>query len=115
MHPDPLGENLQRLASLFALYNFTGALDGFSLGGGVRYVGGNESNGLSAIDGSLLTYRVDGHTVGDLSAGYDFGPFELRLTARNVTNEEYFSVCLVRGDCYPGEKRSVNGSLAYKF
>jgi len=116
---DPDGYRLTSIAdwqaSLFALYNFTGALDGFSLGGGVRYVGGNESNGLSAIDGSLLTYRVDGHTVGDLSAGYDFGPFELRLTARNVTNEEYFSVCLVRGDCYPGEKRSVNGSLAYKF
>ncbi|MAM39991.1 MAG: TonB-dependent siderophore receptor [Erythrobacter sp.] len=116
---DPDGYRLTSIAdwqaSLFALYNFTGALDGFSLGGGVRYVGGNESNGLSAIDGSLLTYRVDGHTVGDLSAGYDFGSFELRLTARNVTNEEYFSVCLVRGDCYPGEKRSINGSLAYKF
>ncbi|MFK4004077.1 TonB-dependent siderophore receptor [Qipengyuania sp. NPDC077563] len=116
---DPDGYRLTSIAdwqaSLFALYNFTGALNGFSLGGGVRSVGGNESNGLSAFDGSLLTYRVDGHTVGDISAGYDFGQFELRLTARNVTNEEYFSVCLVRGDCYPGEKRSINGSLAYKF
>ncbi|MBL4858866.1 MAG: TonB-dependent siderophore receptor [Erythrobacter sp.] len=102
-------------ASLFALYSFSGALEGLSLGGGVRYVGGNESSGLSAIDGSLLTYRVDGRTVGDLSAGYDFGPFELRVTARNVTNEEYYSVCLVRGDCFPGEKRSINGALTYKF
>lgn len=102
-------------ASLFALYSFSGALEGLSLGGGVRYVGGNESSGLSAIDGSLLTYRVDGRTVGDLSAGYDFGPFELRVTARNVTNEEYYSVCLVRGDCFPGEKRSINGALTYNF
>ena len=102
-------------ASLFALYEFTGALDGFSFGGGVRYVGGNESNGISALTNTLLTYRVDGRTVGDLSAGYDFGPFELRITARNVTDEDYFSVCLVRGDCYPGERRSINGSLAFKF
>ncbi|MBB3032440.1 TonB-dependent siderophore receptor [Alteriqipengyuania lutimaris] len=102
-------------ASLFALYNFRGALDGLSLGGGIRYVGGNESNGLSAIDGSLLTYRVDGRTVGDLSIGYDFDRFALRLTARNVTDEEYYAVCLVRGDCFPGEKRSINGSLTVAF
>lgn len=102
-------------ASLFALYDFDGALNGFSFGGGLRYVGGNESNGISALDGSLLTYRVDGRTVGDLSAGYDFGPFELRVTARNVTDEDYFSVCLVRGDCFPGERRSINGSLAFDF
>ena len=102
-------------ASLFALYEFSGALDGLSLGGGIRYVGGNESNGISALTNTLLTYRVDGRTVGDLSAGYDFGPFELRLTARNVTDEDYFSVCLVRGDCFPGERRSVNGAIAFKF
>ena len=102
-------------ASLFAMYDFAGALDGFSFGGGVRYVGGNESSGISALDGNLLTYRVDGRTVGDLSAGYDFGPFELRVTARNVTDEDYFSVCLVRGDCFPGERRSINGSLAFNF
>ena len=102
-------------ASLFALYNFQGALRGLSFGGGVRYVGGNESNGISAIDNSLLTYRVDGHAVGDLSLGYDFDRFQLRVTARNVTNEEYYVVCLVRGDCYPNEKRSINGSLTVKF
>ena len=116
---DPNGLRLTSIAdwqaSLFALYSFSGVLEGLSLGGGVRYVGGNESSGLSAIDGSLLTYRVDGRTVGDLSAGYDFGPFELRVTARNVTNEEYYSVCLVRGDCFPGEKRSINGALTYNF
>ena len=102
-------------ASLFALYQFTGALDGLSFGGGVRYVGGNESNGISALTNTLLTYRVEGRTVGDLSAGYDFGPFALWITARNVTDESYFSVCLVRGDCYPGERRSINASLAFTF
>lgn len=102
-------------ASLFALYEFSGTLDGFSFGGGLRYVGATESNGFAAIGGDLLTYRVDGRTVGDLSAGYDFGRYELRVTARNVTDEDYFSVCLVRGDCFPGERRSINGSLAVKF
>ncbi len=116
---DPDGYELTSIAdwqaSLFALYNFEGMLDGLSLGGGVRHVGGNESNGISAVDGSLLTYRVDGRTVGDLSLGYDFDRFEFRLTARNVTNEEYYAVCLVRGDCFPGEKRSINGSLTVNF
>ncbi len=116
---DPNGFELTSIsdwqASLFALYEFSGALDGLSLGGGLRHVGANQSSGFSAIDGSLLTYRVDGRTVGDLSAGYDFGPFELRVTARNVTDEDYFSVCLVRGDCFPGERRSINGALAFNF
>ena len=116
---DPNGFALTSIAdwqaSLFALYNFDGALDGLSLGGGIRYVAGNESNGISALDGTLLTYRTDGRTVGDLSLGYEFDRFAFRLTARNVTNEEYFAVCLVRGDCFPGEKRSINGSLSVSF
>ena len=116
---DPNGFGLTSIsdwqASLFALYTFGGALDGLSFGGGVRYVGSSESSGYSAIDGGLLTYRVVGRTVGDISLGYDFDRFEFRLTARNVTDREYYAVCLVRGDCFPGEKRSINGSLTVNF
>ena len=94
---------------------FDGALDGLSVGGGVRHVGGNESYGRSAITGDQIVYAVDARTIVDLSAGYDFDPFSLRLTARNLFDEEYYSVCLVRGDCFPGEKRSVNAALTYSF
>ena len=48
-------------ASLFAMYEFAGALDGFSFGGGIRYVGGKQQRHFRA-DNSLLTYRVDGRT-----------------------------------------------------
>ncbi len=117
---DPNGRSLTAIpewqASLFALYRFaSGPLTGFSFGGGVRHVGESESSGLSAITGELLTYRVDSYTVGDLSAGYESGPWELRVTARNVTDENYLTTCLVRGDCYPGESRSVIGTLGYNF
>lgn len=117
---DPNGFQLTAIpewqASLFALYRFrSGILAGLSLGGGIRHVGGSESSGISALTGDVLTYRTDGYTVGDLSAAYETGPWELRVTARNVTNEDYFTVCLVRGDCYPGERGSVTGTLAYNF
>lgn len=104
-------------ASLFALYTVqSGILRGLSFGGGVRHVGASESSGLSAIPGvGLLTYRVDSYTVGDLSAGYEHGPWELRITARNFTNERYLTTCLVRGDCYPGEARNITGALTYRF
>ncbi|MFB0610960.1 TonB-dependent siderophore receptor [Aurantiacibacter poecillastricola] len=117
---DPNGWQLSAIpewqASLFALYRVnSGPLAGLSFGGGIRHVGESESSGVSALTGDVLTYRTDSYTVGDLSAAYETGPWELRVNARNVTGEDYFTVCLVRGDCYPGESGSVTGTLAYNF
>lgn len=117
-HEDPDGFRLssipQHQASLFATYRFAGALDGFRVGGGVRYQGENESSGFTAT-GAPLIIAVDGHTVADASVGYRWGNWDFSVNARNVTDEQYFTTCLARGDCYPNERRTVIATLGYRM
>jgi len=117
---DPNGFRLSSIprhqASLFGIYRFSsGPLDGFRIGAGVRHVGESESSGFRAGTGTPLTYVTDDYTVADLTAGYRFGRWDLSVNARNITGEDYFTTCLARGDCYPGEQRSVIATLAYQL
>jgi iron complex outermembrane recepter protein len=117
---DPNGFRLSSIprhqASLFGIYRFSsGPFDGFRIGAGVRHVGESESTGLRAGTGTPLTYVTDDYTVADLTAGYRFGRWDLSVNARNITGEDYFTTCLARGDCYPGERRSVIATLAYQL
>lgn len=116
---DPNGFALSAIprhqASLFGIYRFgEGSLSGFRLGGGIRLVGQSKSTGFSA-GGTPLTYVTDPYTVGDLVIGYNFGSWDLSVNARNVTNEKYFTTCLARGDCYPGERRAIIATLGYQL
>lgn len=117
---DPNGFALSTIprhqASLFGIYRFEeGSLSGFRLGGGIRYVGQSESTGFAAGTGIPLTYVTEPYTVGDLTIGYRWNSWDLSLNARNVTNERYFTTCLARGDCYPGERRSIIATLGYQL
>ena len=117
---DPNGFQLSAIprhqASLFGIYRFDeGALSGFRLGGGLRYVGESESTGFVAATAAPLTYVTEDVAVADLTIGYRFGDWDLSVNARNITGERYFTTCLARGDCYPGEQRSVVATLAYRI
>lgn len=95
-------------------------LEGLRIGGGVRYAGGNEDNGIAylAANGfapSVITVETDGYTVVDGLIGYDFGAYDISLNVRNLFDAEYYGTCLTRGDCFPGEGRTVMGRLAYRF
>ena len=76
---------------------------------GVRHVSENESN-----DGDVRVV-TDGVTLGDLMIGYAIQNINIQLNIRNITDEEYYGTCLARGDCFPGERRSVVGRVAYSF
>ncbi|MEO9600160.1 TonB-dependent siderophore receptor [Parasphingorhabdus sp.] len=98
----------------------SGALEGFTLGGGVRYAEGNESSGTAflAANGFAPTpvlIETDGYVVFDGVIGYDFDQFSLTLNARNIFNTEYYGTCLSRGDCFPGEGRTIVARAAFKF
>lgn len=119
-HQDPNGLPFSAIpdyqASVFGIYRMPeGPLGGLRFGGGVRHVGGTESSGISAVTGRLFTVTTDSFTVADAVIGYDFGRFDLWVNARNVTDEDYFTACLARGDCYPGERRTVVANLAWRF
>ncbi|MBY4896802.1 TonB-dependent siderophore receptor [Cupriavidus sp. AU9028] len=96
------------MASLWAGYRFT-LFDrpGFTVGGGVRY------NGPS-YDGTD-NRRVGGVTLFDALLAYDHGPVRVALNVNNLFDREYIGTCLARGDCYFGARRTVVGSVTYRF
>lgn len=104
-------------ATLWADYTWhSGPLDGFGIGGGVRYVGdtyGNTANTEIAHVGS--------YTVYDASVHYDLGRLDnsmkglsVAVEAKNLFNKDYLSNCDGYW-CYYGDERNVVASVNYKF
>jgi iron complex outermembrane receptor protein len=86
------------------------ALSGLRMGAGVRYVGETVS------ENGLIRYETPSYTLGDLMLGYEVSnDLDLQLNIRNITDKEYLTSCLFRGDCFPGVRRTVNASLTYSF
>ena len=90
-----------------------GPLDGYRFGLGVRYQGENESNGVGA-DGPLRVV-TDGAVLGDLLVGYSAERWDLSLNLRNLADKDYYATCLARGDCFPGERRTVMARMSWWF
>ncbi|MEL7022672.1 MAG: TonB-dependent siderophore receptor [Pseudomonadota bacterium] len=97
-----------------------GQAEGLRVGLGVRYASENESNGTAflAANGFAPTPNrvvTDGYTVLDALVAYEFESFEVMLNLRNLADEEFYATCLSRGDCFPGEQRTVVASLISRF
>ena len=58
---------------------------------------------------------TDSVVLGDLLLGYETENWDLTLNARNITDENYYATCLARGDCFPGEQRTVVARIARRF
>lgn len=93
-------------ASTWVTWRPTG-FQGFKLGGGLRYMG-ESWGGQDEI-------RTPSYTLADLMIGYQAGPWDFTLNARNVADKEFQATCLSRGDCFPGEARNVVGRVRYQF
>lgn len=106
----PLSTVPEQLASAWAQYQPSGGtFYGFKVGAGVRYASDNEDNS------SGIKVETDGYVVGDLMIGYEINNWDFTLNIRNITDEEYFGTCLVRGDCFPGEERTAVLRIAKRF
>lgn len=104
----------ENMASLWLDYTFeNGALDGLTLGGGVRHWSGYwGDNGNTAWN--------DGHTLVDLAASYDFGArypglrgVSLDLNVSNLGDKRITS-CSEYG-CEFGDERVASATLRYKW
>lgn len=82
-------------------------LPGFNMGGGIRYLGKN-------WDGADLL-NVPSETLLDLQFGYAYRSLSFTLDIDNATDETYLSSCLIRGDCYYGQVRTIIGTVRYIF
>lgn len=97
-----------------------GGLNGLSIGAGVRYAGENESNGTAFLatnnfSPTPLRVETDGYTLFDALVGYDLERTSFTLNFRNLFQEEYYGTCLARGDCFPGEERTVVARVTHRF
>lgn len=94
-------------AKLWSQYAFDGALDGVTLGGGVRYVG----TSYATTDNGL---KVPAATVYDARVGYQWRQWQLALNAANLGNKTYLASCSNNG-CEYALKRQYIATLSYKW
>ncbi|MEM8497200.1 MAG: TonB-dependent siderophore receptor [Pseudomonadota bacterium] len=105
-----LASNPEQQASLWVSWQPQGQLEGLRVGAGVRHLG------QSVSEDAVVRYETPDYTLGDLMLGYEFGDhWDFTLNIRNVADEEYLTSCLTRGDCFPGVRRTVMGSIRYTF
>ena len=103
-------------ASLWMYYTFHDTLfQGLGLGAGVRYIGRSYGDAANA-------YRVPAATLFDAALSYDLGKSFLQLrgvrvaiNATNLFDRRYISTCISATGCYFGSRRTVLGTVSYKF
>lgn len=116
----------EHMASLWAHYFFEeGPFAGLGVGAGVRYIGETYANNLNTFAGSPA--KVDAFTLADAALRYDlsylnvpeFRGWEVAVNATNLFDKDYVSGCLGTADantqCWYGDRRTVLGSLKYKW
>ena len=105
----------QHSAALWSDYRFSGALQGLSVGAGVRYIGktwGNNAN----------TFRVPAYTVWDAKLAYKPGQrfaalkgTTLQLNVQNLADKQYVASCANPASCFYGKGRRVTLSAGYRW
>ncbi|WP_149535910.1 TonB-dependent siderophore receptor [Siccirubricoccus phaeus] len=104
-------------ASAWADYTFQdGPLRGLGLGGGVRHVGRTAGDAVNF-------YSVPSYTLVDAMIRYDLGELSpglrgarITINANNLGDEQYVSSCSrAPNNCYYGLRRTVLGTLSYRW
>lgn len=107
-------------ASLWAYYTFRdGALNGLGLGGGVRYVGSSYGV-METVSGAQVS--VPGYTLVDAALKYDLAAIDKRLkgatlsvSATNLFDTDYYTPGFYWNSAIYGTRRTVYGTLAYRW
>ncbi|BCQ32810.1 hypothetical protein ERHA53_01530 [Erwinia rhapontici] len=100
----------KHMASVWLSYGFTqGVLNGLTLNSGARYVGsmyGDNENTVAVKNFALVdagaAYKVNQHLT--------FG-----MNVQNLLNHQYVGTCDGTTSCYPGQERTLIGSVKYNF
>jgi iron complex outermembrane receptor protein len=111
---DPNGYRLSSVAktqasSWLSYQPQDGDLAGFRAGTGVRHTGKSES------ESAAFKAVTPSYTLFDAMIGYTYEDWDFTINVRNIADKDYYTTCLARGDCYPGERRTIVGRVARKF
>lgn len=109
-------------AAAWADYTFRGgALDGFGLSGGVRYIGGSAGTTSNFLPNSTTPFFIPSVTLFDAAVHYDLaglGPrfkgFLFQVNATNIFDKTYVGYCQ-DGGCYYGLRRQAIATLRYRW
>jgi iron complex outermembrane receptor protein len=109
-------------AAGWADYTFHGgALDGFGLSGGVRYIGESAGSTSNFFPNSTVPFFIPSVTLFDAAMHYDFsglGPqfkgYLFQVNATNIFDKTYVTLCQDPG-CYYGLRRQVIATLRYRW
>lgn len=97
------------MASLWLDYHFEdGPLAGLGFGGGARYIS-------SSYAGDDNLFKVPDYTLYDAAIHYTFGEWTMALSARNLLDKEYVASCGSVTSCHYGARRTVVGSVTYRW
>jgi iron complex outermembrane receptor protein len=98
----------QLLGAAFEYTVSQGALAGFGIGAGVRYVGTRAGDAANTIE-------VPDYTLFDAFARYSWRAMEFQLSATNVADETYVAVCTSASYCNYGVARRLIGTVRYRW
>lgn len=111
-------------ASSFVAYDLkqaaAGAMGGFNLGAGVRYVGESDGTAQTVVNRVLITdrFKSPGFVLVDALVGYDFGSLgqqwdglSFAVNASNLLDKRHIASCFFNNSCYFGASRTVVGTL----
>ena len=100
-----------QFASVWAKYTVPdGLFKGIGIGGGARYTGSTYSDIAN-------TFKVPGFVLGDAMIDYVWKNYRIAVNVNNLLNHDSFG-CFERGGtnfCSPGERRTVVGTIAYRW
>ena len=100
---------------LFTSYQFGGALDRLTLGGGVNWQNETYSAGINPV-GQPDRLTQDAYALVSLLARYDFtDDLNVQFNAANVTDEKYYSQVGYFSSYRYGTPRNYTLSLRYRF
>lgn len=97
------------IASLWVDYRPSGALEGLSVGGGLRYVGK-----IWAENANIR--RVDSYALADIAIRYDWKDYSVALNVTNVLDKDYYANCSSFGwGCGAGDGREAMLTVTRAF
>jgi iron complex outermembrane receptor protein len=95
------------MAGIYGDYTFrTGVLSGFGFGGGFRYQGQTYGDNTSVLINPA-------HYLVDATLHYEYQGFRFSVTASNLFDQN--TTTCISGSCVFDQRRSVIGTLTYKF
>ncbi len=102
-------------AALWVNHTFSGNLEGFSAGAGVRYTGASFGDTANALE-------APAYTLFDVAARLDLGAIndnlkgsEVAVNVANLFDKEYVASCNTVTQCYWGTGRTIRATLTHRW